>query len=144
VEALEGALDERGELGAPAGEHHRLDEADEGGGSGGRRDDGAHVALGRPGAGAGMLDRGRRAQRAAAGGLHEQRLLRAEVVGDLAREGAGPARDLRHRDVPQPALVEQLARRVEQLRAPLPAGEARAAGGVRGLDGHDSTLTSPV
>src|SRR4051794_10059693 len=119
VQALERALDGPGQLGPPAGEEHRLDEAQQRGRVGSGVDDRADVGELRARPRPGPLHLGGGAQHVAARRLDEQGLLGAEVVRDLAREGVRAVRDLGQRDVRKAGGREQRARRVEQLRAAL-------------------------
>ena len=106
----------------PVGSHHAIDHR-------------ARVGLGRARAGRRFFGTLGDVEDVATRGLDEQRLLGAEVVGDLARKGIGRAGDRGDGGAVEAMRLEQLARRVEQARAHALAGAARRARTVAGAPG---------
>ena len=153
VQPLDGALDQRREILAAARQRQRFGKE----GDRIRRrhalDQRARIFPRRLRLQRRLLGRARHIQHVAAGGLDEQRLLGAEVIGDLARKGVGGGRDIRDRGAGQAPLLEQAAGAVEQARAHLASGRAGGADGVLGvagrhfgscLDGFGSHLPSRI
>ena len=125
VEALEGLVHAGRQVLPRVDEQRGLHKAKESRRLERRVHDGAHVgprtALGLPC----LFDLGCRPQHTATRRLDEEGLLAAEVVRDLAREGAGCARDLGGGYIREPAFPEQPAGSVEQRPPRLPARRAR-------------------
>ena len=109
------------------GERQGLDEQRQAGRADYGLDQAAVVLGAGGGAGRGQLGLAGHIEHLAAGGLDEQGLLGAEVVGDLAGVGAGGGGDLGHRDPGKAPRLEQRDRRVEQPRAHPLAGFAHGA-----------------
>jgi hypothetical protein len=139
VQPLDGALHQRREILAAAGQRQRFDkEADRI-----RRrhalDQRAGVVCGESCAPAHACSAARAdIEHVAAGGFDEQRFLGAEIIGDLARKGVGRGRDVGDRGAGQPALPEQAARRRAAASASAVRPCASRANGVLGIAGTQS------
>ena len=132
MQPLDGARDLGDQVGPLACESQRFDEQHQPVGSHHAIDHRARVGLGRARPGRRFFGTLGDVEDVATRGLDEQRLLGAEVVGDLARKGIGRAGDRGDGGAVEAMRLEQLARRVEQARAHALAGAARRARTVAG------------
>jgi len=135
MQPFDGARDLGDQVGPLACESQCFDEQHEPVGSHHAIDHRARVGLGRARAGRRFFGTLGDVEDVATRGLDEQRLLGAEVVGDLARKGIGRAGDRGDGGAVEAMRLEQLARRVEQARAHALAGVARRAHTVAGCGG---------
>jgi hypothetical protein len=132
VQPLYRARDLGDQVGPLPCQDQRFDEQDELVGSHHAINQGGRVGLRRTRAGGGLFGARGDVEYVATRGLDEQRLLGAEVISDLAREGIGRAGDRADGGAVESVCLEQRACRVEEARTHVLTGSASCARTVAG------------